>query len=109
MAKTTNICLLAMGDYRLVGPAARAHWNGGLYTIEKKNGTDSLDVERWFPADSIPVSCHDRDPEGNDKIEVPGPLFRELVDLASEALKARRVEQEKRDQERAASSDPDSA
>lgn len=100
MAKTTNICLLAMGDYRLVGPAARAHWNGGLYTIEKK---------RWFPADSIPVSCHDRDPEGNDKIEVPGPLFRELVDLASEALKARRVEQEKRDQERAASSDPDSA
>jgi len=98
MSKTMNICLLATGDYRLVGPDVR--WNGGLYTIEQKNGTDALGVERWFPADSIPVSCHD-----NDKIEVPGPLFRELMDLALEALKARRAEEEKRDRERAASSD----
>jgi hypothetical protein len=108
MSKTMNICLLATGDYRLVGPDVR--WNGGLYTIEQKNGTDALGVERWFPADSIPVSCHDRDPEGNDKIEVPGPLFRELMDLALEALKARRAEEEKRDRERACScEDPNSA
>lgn len=107
MSKITNVCLLATGDYRLVGPDAR--WSGGLYTIEQKSGTDALGVDRWFPADSIPVSCRAYDDSAdNDKIEVPGPLFRELVDLATEALKARRAEQEKRDRERAVLSDVES-
>lgn len=90
MSKTGNVCLLDVDDYRLVGPGSGYHRNAA-FVVEHKDGTDSLGVDRWKTINSFPVWKGDAFEEHT--IEVPGPLLRRLIDLALEAIKARRDEE----------------
>lgn len=73
--------LLERSEHRIVE-------SGGLYHVEKKDGTDALGVERWRPGSKAPVEPpHARFSRGNDDesdgntIELPIEVFRALCEL----------------------------